>query len=59
MVQYMCRGECKGTSDKPGRCQDKACSRHGLPLEVRDNESHAGDVDENAQQSELAQDTQK
>ncbi len=25
---YICLGECKGVSEKPGKCNDKKCSMH-------------------------------
>jgi len=32
MKHYICTGECKGASDKPGVCQTKDCPKHGRPL---------------------------
>jgi hypothetical protein len=32
MKHYVCTGECKGVSDKPGTCQDITCSKHEMPL---------------------------
>lgn len=36
MSHYICKGECKGVSDKPGTCQAGDCSKHGQQLEACD-----------------------
>ena len=33
MTHYICTGGCGGVSDKPGRCQDPNCPKHGKPLD--------------------------
>lgn len=32
MTHYICKGECKGVSEKPVSCGDKECSLHDHPL---------------------------
>ena len=38
MEHYICRGGCRGVSDKPGTCQAADCPKHGEPLEKCDCE---------------------
>lgn len=32
MRHYVCVGECRGVSDKPGNCQALGCHKRGEPL---------------------------
>ncbi len=32
MEHYICKGGCKGASDKPGVCQAETCPKKGKPL---------------------------
>lgn len=32
MTHYICKGECKGVSEKPVSCGDESCSLHNHPL---------------------------
>ncbi|MDO8536754.1 MAG: hypothetical protein Q7R94_00720 [bacterium] len=36
MKHYICTGDCKGVSDKPGVCEAQDCPKHGKPLEECD-----------------------
>lgn len=31
-MHYICTGDCKGVSDKPGNCQTASCPRFNQPL---------------------------
>ncbi|MDP2705204.1 MAG: hypothetical protein U1D31_02555 [Patescibacteria group bacterium] len=34
MEHFVCRGECKAVSDKPGVCETEECSHKGQVLEL-------------------------
>lgn len=34
MEHYICKGGCKGVSDKPGVCGAETCAKHAEPLEA-------------------------
>ncbi len=47
MEHYICKGTCKGVSEKPGNCSDKSCPLFGESLEYCDctDDKHYGRQD--------------
>jgi len=51
MLHYICKGGCKGVSDKPGVCQAEDCSNHKHQLEecVCEDGKHFGAFEEKSE----------